>query len=123
MIECPHTKVKLIVPNLETGMAVKMCETCGEVVGTEEIHHEDSGEYYFVLGGVPPSKVEHCLEWAFGKDYHSLPLLDIRHVWNQRHKDIFPISKTDAVWQALICIGKAYCLEVLETVKERPVIT
>ena len=56
---------------------------------------ENQAEWYLVVGGVPCSKVEDCINWAFGKLHTQDTLIDMMNKWNKRHSDIFYLTKKD----------------------------
>lgn len=83
-------------------------------------YDENSGEYWLVVAGVPPTRIEDCLEWAFGKLDPEDDARELLAKWNKRHSDIFYINQGDSVMMALLCIGKAFAIDVLKTSKEDP---
>jgi hypothetical protein len=65
-------------------------------------------EYFFEEAGVPKKEIHKCLCWAFGEDYGSLPLSELKDRWNERHGDLFLLYETDLINESLKQIGKAY---------------
>jgi len=77
------------------------------------------GDRALYLAGVPPEKLEECIEWAFGKVDPSESLDDLRKRWNAKHKDIFVVSIDDNPKAFIWSIGKAY---VLHNITPSPII-
>lgn len=71
------------------------------------------GDRLLVLAGVPPERFEECLEWAFGEINEKESLFDLANRWNQRHGDIFKVSKEDNPKAFIWSVGKAYVIYVL----------
>ena len=71
------------------------------------------GDRLLTLAGVPPEKMEECLEWAFGKVDAKESLDELRKRWNAKHSDIFFVSHDDNPKAFVWSVGKAYVLRVL----------
>jgi len=71
------------------------------------------GDRLLYLAGVPPERLEECLEWAFGKIDPKESMLELASRWNKKHGDIFVVSKTDNPKAFIWSIGKAYVLRIL----------
>ncbi len=66
-------------------------------------------EKFLTLAGVPPEKIDACMEWAFGPRWQAKPLGDCRDYWN-RHHSICKIKSVDPVHETLIRIGKLFMM-------------
>jgi hypothetical protein len=71
------------------------------------------GDKLLTLAGVPPEKLEECLEWAFGKVDPKESLIELAVRWNQKHSDIFLVSRDDNPKAFVWSVGKAYVLRIL----------
>ena len=71
------------------------------------------GDKLLTLAGVPPQRIEECLEWAFGRIDAKESMEDLRQRWNKKHGDIFIVSKEDHLKAFVWSVGKAYVLRVL----------
>ena len=78
-------------------------------------YEKHTGEDLLVQGGVLPSQVEDCIEWAFGGINPDFDVMEIMQIWNKRHGDIFKLNKKDSIAAALVSIGKAYCITMLDS--------
>ncbi len=68
------------------------------------------GDRLLYLAGVPPEKIEECLEWAFGKIDPGESLDELRNRWNIKHGEIFKVSKEDKPKIFIWSVGKAYMI-------------
>jgi len=68
------------------------------------------GDKLLTLAGVPPEKMEECLEWAFGKIDPKESLRELAARWNNKHKDIFEVTERDNPKVFVWSIGKAYMI-------------
>ena len=80
----------------------------------------DSYATYLIGAGVPKSKVEDCMEWAFGSGWEKAELGNLRERWNKR-QNLFEITNDMQIDQTLFKIGLLYCVVVLKTTGERNV--
>jgi hypothetical protein len=71
------------------------------------------GQKLLNLAGVPPEKLEDCMQWAFGEYHEEDPIEALRQRWNARHADIFFVSRKDHPKAFIWSIGKAYVLHNL----------
>jgi len=66
------------------------------------------GQKLLNLAGVPPEKLQECMEWAFGTYNDEDPLEALRQRWNAKHADIFICTQNDKPKIFIWSVGKAY---------------
>ena len=65
-------------------------------------------ETYLYQIGVPEKEFDNCMSWAFGENWITEDTRNAADLWNQRHSDIFKMSRSDSVEFSIMKIGKAY---------------
>lgn len=53
---------------------------------------------------VEEKEIDECLTWAFGSDFRTIPVAELRFTWNRLHGNLYPIFGTESFESVMIAI-------------------